>query len=158
MKCRSFFSHIRERTEVANSPVLINLSTNIAAPRSPGALKVILTKCLSECMTPIQRKNYWTDLVKITNCLLQIRIDGQIILYSKYFKSTQILVFVFNFSKSNLVGLLFGDLGLQSANYLATVNILTWNNRNQLTIGGWASFRRGGLEPHLFRTLLNLTV
>lgn len=57
------------------------------------------------------------------------------------FKPTQILVLVFNFSKSNLVGLLFGDLGLQSANYFATVNILTENNRNQLKVDGWAAFR-----------------
>lgn len=74
------------------------------------------------------------------------------------FKSTQTLVYVFNFSKSNLGGLLFGDLGLQSANYLATVNVLTENNRNQLKFDGWAAFRRGGLELHLFRTLLNLTI
>lgn len=73
-------------------------------------------------------------------------------------KSTQILVFVFNFSISDLGGLLFRDLGLQSANYLATVNVLTENKINQLKVGGWAAFRRGGLEPHLFRTLLNLTV
>lgn len=65
-------------------------------------------------------------------------------LFKIFLNQPKILVFVFNFSISDLGGLLFGDLGLQSANYLAIVNVLTENKRNQLKVGGWAAFRRGG--------------
>lgn len=119
--------------------MLINLSTNIAVPRSPGALNVILTKWLSVCMMSIQCKKYWTDLVKlqIVYCRSEL-MDNNCI--QNIFKSTRILVLCSIFQNPTWVG-----FSLETNQ--STVKILTENNRNQLK-----SWWLGIIQKRRFRT------